>query len=61
MKVEGNEVHSELWTQQSQNVYVYYPFICFRRLKTSAILSRDQLCREGVIKCTCEKVVLTHF
>lgn len=33
--------------QQGQNVYIYYPCVCFRRLKISAILSHDHLCRES--------------
>lgn len=44
--------------QQRENVYEYYPFIHFRRLKIFAILNHDKLCREGVVKSPCEK---NHF
>lgn len=44
--------------QQRENVYEYYPFIHFRRLKIFATLSHDQLCRGGVIKSPCEKMIL---
>lgn len=47
--------------QQRENMNNYYPFIHFRRLKISAILSHDQLCRERVIKSSCEKIVLRTF
>lgn len=64
MKIEGNMrflVSFGPGPQQRQNMYICCPFICFRRLKISAILSHDYLCRKGVIKCTCEKNGFKHF
>jgi len=57
VKAEGNEIPGE----QRESVYRYCPFICFRRLKISPILSHDHWCRKGVVKSPCEKIVLRTF